>query len=106
MVREGVFDYILIGIRMLRKLQLSCLWRISNTPVGEGASPNVTTVGDYLLFPTSFPIAPYYFYRAKINRHLYDYIHKHKIRYVAAFPVRPGVYPWPFYPHDSDHFEN
>lgn len=83
---------------MLRRLQLS-LGRAFSTSLGEGPS----TAGEYLLMPTNFPVAPYYFYSSRINRHLYDYLQKHKIRYVAAFPIRPGVYPLNFYPQEMDH---
>jgi hypothetical protein len=85
---------------MLRRLQLR-LGSAFSAGLGEGPS----TAGEYLLIPTSFPVAPYYFYSARINRYLYDYLQKYKIRYVAAFPLRPGVYPRNFYPHEMDHLE-
>lgn len=90
---------------MFRRLQLLPMKRMSSTYSAEGSGQGLSTAGEYLLFPTSFPVAPYYFYSARINRHLYDYLQKHKIRYVAAFPIRPGVYPRQFHPLDLDHLE-
>jgi hypothetical protein len=52
---------------MLRRLQLR-LGSAFSAGLGEGPS----TAGEYLLIPTSFPVAPYYFYSARINRYLYD----------------------------------
>lgn len=31
---------------------------------------------------------------------------KHKIRYVAAFPIRPGVYRRNFFPHSLENLES
>lgn len=90
---------------MFGRLQLLPLRMMFSTYSGEGSSQGLSTAGEYLLFPTSFPVAPYYLYSARINRHLYDYLQKHKIRYVAAFPIRPGVYPRQFHPLGLDDLE-
>ena len=86
------------NLLMLRKLQLSILNRLSAAPNYPAEQQQLSTSGHYLLFPTSLPISPYYFYSTKINKQLYEYLQKHKIRYVAAFPVRPGVHPQSFWP--------
>jgi hypothetical protein len=57
---------------------------------------------EYLLFPTAFPVSPYYFYSTRINKHLYEFIQKNNIRYVAALPIRPGVYRRDFFPHSRE----
>ena len=46
---------------------------------------------EYLVFPTKFPIFPYYFYMTKINQYLYKHIQNNNIKYVVAFPLQPGV---------------
>jgi hypothetical protein len=84
---------------MLRRLQLTHLHRCFSTEFPSARS-------EYLLFPTSFPISPSYIYSAEINKHLYDYIDKHKIRYAAAFSVRPGVCRTAFHPLSLDDLEN
>lgn len=45
---------------------------------------------------------PYYFYSTKINPRLQEYITKHNIKYVAAFPVRPAVHRHTLYPTSLD----
>lgn len=87
---------------MFKTLQRICLQRMSSS-ASESQLPS--TKFEYLLFPTNLPIPPYYFYSTKINQHLYEYLTHHKIRNVAAFPIRPGVYRRSFFPLDRDHFE-
>jgi hypothetical protein len=88
---------------MLRRLQLFGRWGFSE---GERVVGAPTARTEYLLLPTNFPVSPYYFYSTRINKHLYEFIQKHKIRYVAAFPVRPGVFRRPFYPHSLEDMES
>ena len=86
---------------MFKTLQRLCLHRMSSASESQLPSPKI----EYLLFPTNLPIPPYYFYSTKISQHLYDYLMHHKIRNVAAFPIRPGVYRRSFYPLDRENFE-
>ena len=74
-------------IRLLQSRSLA-FCRMSSSESAPSASGE-----KYLLFPTAYPIVPYYFYSPSINKNLYNYLQKHKIKYVAAFPVRPGVHP-------------
>ena len=83
---------------MLRRLQLTSLSRFAISFSGDQPSQHPNS-DKYLLIPTTFPVAPYYFYSTRINKCLYDYLQKHKIRYVAAFPIRPGVHPQQFKPN-------
>lgn len=94
-----IINYLKGLIRMLRRLQLTHFLRSFSTEFPSARS-------EYLLFPTSFPISPSYIYSAEINKHLYDYIEKHKIRYAAAFSVRPGVCRAAFHPLSLDDLEN
>lgn len=60
---------------------------------------------EYLVFPTKFPIFPYYVYMTKINRYLYNYIAKNNIKYVVAFALQPGVAKKSFTPMSVYHLE-
>ena len=72
----------------------------------ETTENNSSNKLEYLLFPTEYPVSPYYFYSTKINKFLADYIQKHKIRFAAAFPIRPGVYRRGFYPNSLEDLES
>ena len=85
---------------MLKRLQFASLHRFAVSLAGDASSKS----DKYIVIPTTFPVSPYYFYSTKINRFLYDYLQKHKIKYVAAFPIRPGVYPRPFKPKGEEQF--
>ena len=58
-----------------------------------------------MVLPTKFPIFPYYVYTTRINKHMYEYITKNNIRYVSAFPLRPGVFKKKFVPTSLEHME-
>ena len=51
-------------------------------------------------------MSPYYFYSTKINKFLAEYIQKHKIRFAAAYPIRPGVHRKAFYPQSLEDLES
>lgn len=88
---------------MLKRLQfLPRRWFSLKEPIEGETAPSKT---EYLLFPTNYPVSPYYFYCTKINTHLADYIIKNNIKYVAAFPKRPAVYRRNFYPTSIPHLE-
>jgi len=88
---------------MIRLLQTR---RLGAYLMSSSDSMQTTSLDKYLVFPTAHPVVPYYFHSARINRHLYNYLQKHKIKHVAAFPVRPGVYPRPFYPLSAEDLES
>lgn len=98
---------------MLRLLQQTPFRLFSTTPPADAppsspppsSAPASSKPTEYLLFPTAYPVSPFYFYSTRINKHLYEFMLKHKIRYVAAFPIRPGVYRRSFYPMSIDHLE-
>ena len=60
---------------------------------------------EYLVFPTKFPIFPYYVYMTKINRYLYSYINRNNIKYGVAFALQPGVAKKAFQPMSTSHLE-
>lgn len=96
---------------MLKVLQRSSFRLFSSKDSAEASAssspgtPAPSKVAEYLLFPTAFPVSPFYFYSTRINKHLYEFIQKNKIRYVAAFPIRPGVYRRNLYPLSVDNLE-
>jgi len=87
---------------MFKALQRLSLQRMSSV-AGESHLPS--TKFEYLLLPTNLPIPPYYFYSTKINQYLYEYLSLHKIRNIAAFAIRPGVYRRNFFPLDRENLE-
>lgn len=94
-------------LRVLQKVSQAC-FSAKDGAEGSGTFSSSTTSNksEYLLFPTPYPIPPYYFFSARINKHLYEFIQKNKIRYIAAIPIRPGVFRRNFFPHSLDNLES
>ena len=88
-------------LRHLRRVAM----RFSREKDEEKIATSHTNAEEYLLFPTKFPIFPYYFYMTKINKYLYEYINHNRIKYVSAFPLRPGVAKKEFHPLSWYHLE-
>ena len=89
-------------LRILRKMA----FRFGEASEKEGVEPvRKLKEEEYLVFPTKFPIFPYYVYTTKLNKHYYDYINKNKIKYCATFPIQPGVSKRTFLPYSRRHLE-